>query len=128
MNEGLGGFIIGALGSIAAVGTVVVLWIKSRGENKNSALNAKIALDARIDARVSAQLEEAWTEIKQLKEDMKTVQTRQTRRDGAITRILRAIARQWPNTEGPDLDPADIAEIEETIPAQWIRRKPQTSK
>lgn len=116
------GFIIGTLSVLATITSVVALIVKSRGENKNTAATTKSALDARIDARVSAQLEEAWAEITQLKEDMKTVTTRQVRRDGAMTRILRAIAKQWPTPEGPDLDPADIIEVEETIPSSWIRK------
>lgn len=123
MTETFGGFIIGLLGALAAIGSVIVLIIKSRSENKSIAINAKTALDARIDARVDLQLQEAWKKIDELEEAIKTFTVRQTRRDGAFTRILKAIAKQWPNTEGPDLDPADISEIEETIPVQWIRKK-----
>jgi glutamate mutase epsilon subunit len=126
-----GGFIIGIIGSIAALSSAIFVFIKSRSENKiaekNSNIletNAKTELDARIDARVAEQLTEAWSEIEQLKKDFRLIQTRQVRRDGAITRILRAIAKQWPSAEGPDLDPTDIAEIEETIPVQWIRKPP----
>lgn len=123
MQADYGGFIIGIIGALTTIGSVVVLFVKSRGENKNAEVNAKTALDARIDARVAAQLEEAWDEIKQLKEAMNDVTTRQVRRDGAMIRILKAIAKQWPGSEGPNLDPADIAEIEEMIPPQWIRPK-----
>lgn len=119
-----GGFIIGLLGALAAIGSMIALFIKSRGDNKTSEKNAKTALDARIDARVESQLTDAWDRIKSLETDVKALQTNQSRRDGAITRILRSIAKQWPNAEGPDLDPNDISIIEETVPAQWIRPKP----
>lgn len=122
MPADLGGFVIGLIGALTTIASVIVLIVKSRGENRTAESNAKVALDARIDARVSTQLNEAWGEIKQLKSDFKELQTRQVRRDGAITRILRAIANQWPNSDGPNLDPSDIVEIEETIPAQWIRK------
>jgi len=120
----IGGLVIGLIGALSTIGSVVVLVYKSRGENKTAALNAKTALDARIDARVTLQLETAWKSITDLENNVKSLETRETRRSGAITRILRAIAKQWPGTEGPDLDPADIAEIEETIPIAWIRKSP----
>jgi hypothetical protein len=44
------------------------------------------------------------------------------RKSGAFARILRAIAEQWPTSEGPDLDPEDMKLVEETIPPMWIRR------
>lgn len=121
-----GAFLIGLLGALATIGSVIALIIKSRGENKTSDTNAKTALDKRIDERVSAQLEEAWKRLDEQDTKIAALLTREARRTGAITRILRAIAKQWPGAEGPDLDPADIAEIEETIPAAWIRRKPST--
>ena len=133
-----GGFIIGLIGALATVGSVIALIVKSRGENKNAAANAKAALDDRIDKRVSEQLEAAWKrldeqdtkieeqdlKIRQQDTKISSLETREGRRTGAITRILRAIAKQWPSgVAGPDLDPMDIAEIEETIPSSWIRPK-----
>lgn len=43
------------------------------------------------------------------------------RKMGAVARILRAIAEQWPTPEGPDLDPEDMKLVEETLPPMWIR-------
>jgi len=64
------------------------------------------------------------SEIEGLKRLFGDMEKRETRRTGAFTRILRAIASQWPiDLKGPDLDPNDILEIEETIPPAWIRRK-----
>lgn len=116
--------IVAIIGAVVSIASVVAVILKSRGENQTSAMNAKTALDARIDERVEAQLKEAWERIDELDKKLGTLMTREARRSGAITRILRAIAKQWPGTEGPDLDPADIAEIEETIPAAWIRKRP----
>lgn len=120
--------IISVLGAITAVGSVAAVFYKSRGEAKSAASNAKAALDARIDARVKEQLTDAWGQIDKLKQGFETLEKRETRRTGAITRILRAIAAQWPaSVPGPDLDPADIQEIEETIPSAWIRKAPKAS-
>lgn len=119
MNDG--GFIIGLIGALATIGSVIALVIKSRGEN----LNAKNALDDRIDKRISEQLENAWRRLDEQDAKITSLEARETSRTGAISRILRAIAKQWPiGFSGPDLDAADIAEIEETIPSSWIKAKP----
>lgn len=126
--------LIGVLGALATVGSTLALYLKSRGENKNAATHAKVALDSLIDQRVSTQLKGAWTRLDEQDEKLRDqnekidlLEARDTRRMGAITRILRAIAHQWPSgTSGPDLNPMDISEIEETIPAEWIRKHPRT--
>lgn len=41
----------------------------------------------------------------------------------AVARILRALFDQWPADNPPNLDPADIAAIEDTIPPAWVRRR-----
>lgn len=61
------------------------------------------------------------TDLEGRVEDMEKTERRKM---GAVLRILRAIATQWPTPSGPDLDPRDIELIEETIPPQWIRRTP----
>lgn len=119
MNESI---IITLIGAAVSIASVIALIYKSRGENKNSALNAKTALDQRIDERVARQLETAWEEIDQLKKSFQALETKENQRTGAITRILRAIAIQWKGVDGPDLDPRDIEILEETIPPAWIRR------
>jgi len=118
-----GAFLIALIGVLATLGSGVGLYLKSRGENKNASTNAKTALDARIDLRVTKQLETAWTRIDELAEDLVSLKSQETRRSAAMTSILRAIAKQWPGPDGPNLDPDDIAMIEETVPYQWIRRK-----
>ncbi|WP_378144825.1 hypothetical protein ACFJGV_15210 [Cnuibacter sp. UC19_7] len=95
---------------------VLVTYAGTRGTTR---ANAKTALDARIDARVKAELDRVYTRLDEF-------ENRDVRRTSAFTRILRAIAAQWTgDSRGPDLDPADIAEIEDTIPPQWIRRHPE---
>lgn len=91
----------------------LVAYIGTRGKTKT---DAKTALDARIDGRVKAELERVYARLDEF-------ENRDVRRTSAFTRILRAIAAQWTgDSTGPNLDPADIAEIEDTIPPQWIRR------
>lgn len=100
--------------AVAVIGLVgiVVTYYGTRGKTKS---DAKTALDARIDARVKTELERVWARLD-------SVEKLAVRRSAAFARILRAIADQWPGSHGPDLDPVDIAEIEDTIPPQWIRR------
>lgn len=117
------GIVIAVISALVSLAAVIATIIKSRGENRNAYLNAKAAIDAQIDARVQEQLKSAWARIDELESAFKALESRETRRMGAITRILRAIANQWPGTTGPDLDPLDIAEIEETIPPAWIRKR-----
>lgn len=99
------------------LGTVITV-LATRGKTRT---DAKTALDARIDARVSEQLEGAWGEITTLKADVAMLTEKDRLKSSAFARILRAIARQWPADHGPDLDPSDIALIEDTIPPMWLR-------
>lgn len=111
--------VIAVIGAAALALGAVLTFFATRGKTKT---DAKTALDARIDARVSEQLEGAWTEITTLKADVATLTEKDRLKSSAFARILRAIARQWPTDHGPDLDPSDIALIEDTIPPTWLRR------
>ncbi|MDJ1113248.1 hypothetical protein [Microbacterium dauci] len=110
---------IGLVGIILVFAGTVLTVIATRGKTR---ADAKTALDARIDARVAKQLEGAWTEIETLKTTVRELTEKDRLKSSAFARILRAIARQWPSDHGPDLDPSDIALIEDTIPPTWLRR------
>lgn len=106
--------------------SAILLFLSTHGKTKTDYKNE---LDKRIDARVGEQLSKAWERIdhlekqsEELESQYDTLERRQRERDGAFARILRAIANQWPSKTGPDLDPADIALVEDTIPTGWIRR------
>ncbi|QJU52917.1 hypothetical protein SCB71_06240 [Herbiconiux sp. KACC 21604] len=99
-------------GVVVSLVAVLATFLGTRGKTKT---DAKTALDARIDARVKAELDRVYARLDEFEE-------RDKKRTSAFTRILRAIAAQWTgDSRGPNLDPADIAEIEDTIPPQWIR-------
>lgn len=117
--------IISIIGAIVSLSSVLTLFLKSRKENAVATLNAKTNLDTLIDARVTKQLQISWEKIDELSEKVDTLETRENQRTNAITRIFRAIAKQWPGPDGPDLDPADIAILEDTIPSAWIRKRPK---
>lgn len=126
--------VIAILGTLATIFSGLFVYLKGRGETGVAESNAKNALDARIDERVTKQLEDAWVRIEALEKEAKesaleAIKDRKSeaRRTLAMSRILRAIAKQWPNEQGPDLDEKDIAEIEDTIPFTWIRRKPTST-
>lgn len=110
---------------LAASLTFLAAYLKLRADGRSLAAE----LDQAIDERIAQALKDAWTEIDALKERLRELvaqlandQQEHSAQMAAVARILRAIARQWPDDTGPDLDPADIALIEDTIPAHWIRR------
>jgi hypothetical protein len=106
--------LVALLGFLGVALTAILVFARGRGDSK-------LKLNEYIDNRIETQLKEAYERITVLEGAEKA-------RSGAITRILRAIANQWPVTiPGPLLDPADIEAIEETIPTQWIK-KPSTPK
>lgn len=79
----------------------------------------EIRLDARMDAALAAQdrrIAEQDKTIEDLRELLK-------QKMGAVGRIFRQIRDQWTgDPHGPNIDPADIAEIEDVLPPEWIRR------
>ncbi|MEV8336963.1 hypothetical protein [Leucobacter sp. NPDC077196] len=117
---GLAGVVLLFLGTIATV-------LGTRGKTKT---DAKTALDARIDEKISESLESAWSRIESLESRGKVLETsvkeleeKDRLKSSAFARILRAIAKQWPTDHGPDLDPSDITLIEDTIPPTWLRQR-----
>ena len=58
-----------------------------------------------------------------IEQQLSDVRKADTRKMQAVARILRALFDQWPGHDTPNLDPADIAEIEDTIPPAWVRRR-----
>src|SRR5690606_418238 len=99
-------------GFFLLAGGVVTFW-GTRGKTK---ADAKAALDARIDARVKGELERVYKRLDE-------VEKAAVQRASAFARILRQIARQWTgDPHGPNLDPSDIALVEDTIPPQWLRK------
>lgn len=77
---------------------------------------ANLALNRYIDERVKEQVAER---IVPLNERLANAEAKA----GALSRIVRALARQWPpDWRAPALNPEDIAIVEESIPSQWIRR------
>lgn len=115
------------------VGTVITVQA-TKGKTKS---DAKAAMDARIDEKVNQSLERAWTRIelleehsrkadaksRKLEENVRDLNEKDRMKSSAMARILRAIEKQWPDEHGPDLDPADIEMIEDTIPASWVRSR-----
>ncbi|RKE60474.1 hypothetical protein [Microbacterium sp. AG238] len=104
--------VIAIIGGVFLVAAALVTYLGTRGKTN---ADAKAVLDARIDARVQSELSRVYTRLDEVEEAA-------VQRTSAFARILRSIARQWPNERGPDLDPSDISLIEDTIPPTWLRR------
>lgn len=124
---------VALIGAIAIVVGGLLAWSSSRGQTRVQAeaqlaelaqqdAAAKAALDKRIDDRVQAQLESMYKRVDELETEVESLRLQDSRKMGAVARILRTIADQWPTPDGPDLDTRDIAEIETTIPPGWIRK------
>jgi len=64
------------------------------------------------------------SELAEVRDAVDELRRGANRKIAAVTRVLRQIAAQWPTAHGPDIDPADLAELEDTevIPPEWIRR------
>lgn len=105
--------VIAVIGGLFLLGGALVAYLGTRGKTQ---ADAKSALDSRIDARVKGELERVY-------ERLDEVEKSAVRRASAFARILRSIANQWVgDPTGPNLDPNDIRDIEDTIPPHWIRR------
>lgn len=88
---------------------------KVEAENAHTLFADNLELTKYIDERASLQVTPVRAELAEERELRR-------RRDSAFGRLLRAIAAQWQgDAGGPDLDPADIAVVEDTIPAAWMR-------
>lgn len=107
---------------VTTAGTILAalaIYFGTRGKTRT---DAKSALDSRIDARMEK-------ELKRIYDRLDEVEDAAVKRASAFARILRAIAAQWQgDPRGPDLDPEDIREVEDTIPPAWIRRHPELSQ
>lgn len=73
--------------------------------------------------RLRADLTATDEKLSGIENQLTEVRKEDTRKMQAVARILRALFDQWPGGDTPNLDPADIAEIEDTIPPAWVRRR-----
>ena len=103
----------------AALIGAIFAWQKNRADRNVAERVTKAQIDAQIDARLSRELEGAYARIDALEQE----QSAHAQQMGAVARILRTIAQQWPNEHSPLLDPTDIALIEDTIPVHWLRTR-----
>lgn len=93
---------------------------KVEAEQRQGDLGVNLELNKYIDERVERLVA---ARIGGLQKQIADADERDRSRTSAFIRILRAIAAQWPpGDSGPNLDPADIRAVEDTIPRQWIRK------
>lgn len=136
IDPSLVGIAASIVAAIATVGVALIGYIGTRGKNQS---DQRTALERRVDERVTALMDADKERIAKLEDDRDDLEdvvktqgaeitslaeevTSWRRRWGAVGRVFRALASQWPDTHMPNLDPLDIAELEDTIPPQWIRR------
>lgn len=75
---------------------------------------------ARIDAQ-DARLEEQSQQIEDQSEQIETLKKEFANQTGAIKRLLRSIAAQWPKgVAAPVLDQKDIDALSGVVPPHWL--------
>jgi hypothetical protein len=79
--------IIAIVSAIAAVAAAAFVLIKGLGENKNTEISNKTAIDMRIDKRVKEELDDAWESIDELRADMQVLIE--------ADRNTKSIVRRW---------------------------------
>lgn len=104
---------------VAVCGLIGVL--VTTGGNRRTALEAR--LDKRIEDALAGQavtIAEQTKTIQSQGEEIKTLKAQMA----AVGRVFRATAEQSSHPNGPDIDPADIALLEDTevLPPSWVRR------
>lgn len=120
-------------------GTIVALiggWFMLAQKRREKAGTDAAAQAARLEKQFPG-WQELVDENRRLRDDLKTTDGKVDELDGkltelrradrykmnAVARILRALFDQWPDDNPPNLDPADIAAIEETVPPAWVRKR-----
>lgn len=114
------GGIVGVIGALAAL----VGALTKTGSDRRTA--QEIRMDARMDAALAVQDKRIAEQDKKIEEQAETITGLKLlldRKLATVGRILRQIREQWTgDPHGPNIDPADIAELEEVFPPEWIRR------
>lgn len=127
------GIVVALIGGIVAViGTLAGLVgaMTKTGADRRTA--QEIRLDARMDAALAAQDRRIAEQDARIAEQDKTIESLKQvldRKLATFGRIIRQIRDQWTgDPHGPNIDPADIAELEDTevLPREWIRRERKT--
>lgn len=87
---------------------------KQASESQLAALTQNLELTRYIDQRVEEK-------VAPIREQLARQQTIYTTMKNTVGKVWQRIAAQWPAGHPvPELDPADIEGIEDTIPTQWL--------
>lgn len=118
-----------AVGLPAAVSAIIVgafmLWGKRR-DAKNAAEDKQLPtwVEAMTENREQrAEINALRSEFDEYRDKTDTELERMrsiiSRQATAFRRVLRDIARQWTSPLPPQLDPEDVAVLEDTVPKEW---------
>ncbi len=109
-------------------------WLKARADRQLAEANleaqqavTKQQIDQQIDQRLAAEVERLNGELDDLRGEMAALTAKFSQWKAADARVFHAIAAQWTGDGGPDIDPDDIAILEDTIPLRWLRRRRTTA-
>lgn len=109
MNE----WIVPAISGLFLLGGAFLAFLGTRGKTQT---DAKVALEARLDQRMSDEIARLDGRIDDLKDELKT----KSRALSAATRIIRTLVMLWPGAPYPRLSSADVDALDDhTIPSAW---------
>jgi hypothetical protein len=116
MNE----WIVPAVSGLFLLGGAFLAFLGTRGKTQS---DSRVALDARLDVRMTREIERLDERIDdQEKEitELKTALRSESRVRTAALRVIRSLVAQWPCSPWTRLNPLDVAELDEnTIPSHW---------
>jgi hypothetical protein len=113
------------ISSGVTVAGLLLLFVTNRRANRTN--EKKLAVDERtsvfeqaddLNRYIDERIEKA---VAPLRQKLAEFEHRDRTRTNAFIRVLRTLFVQWPKEHpAPRLHPADIADIEETIPPEWL--------
>lgn len=125
-------------GGIAALVSILGSWLVYRATRGKTQVDAKTALDNRIDLRVKTQMEADWarmdkltTRVKELEDHSETqdgklreLEERDARKSSIFQRIFTTLASLLPEGVAPHLEltTTEIALVGDTLPRDWIKQ------
>lgn len=107
-------WIVPAISGFFLLGGAFLAFLGTRGKTQT---DAKVALEARLDQRMSDEIARLDGRIDDLKAELKT----KSRSLAAATRIIRTLVSSWPGAPYPRLNRADVDALDDhTIPTVWL--------
>lgn len=116
MNE----IVVPVISGLFLLGGALLAYLGTRGKTQT---DSKVALDARLDGRLTREIERLDSRIDAQNEEIGRLESElkaESRIRTAATRIVRSLMAQWPGSPWPHLSATDVADLgEDPTPAHW---------